>query len=400
MLLAKKSILFIYGSVYDPYKTHRSSVVNFATEFLKQGYKPIFVDICAKGGVELIVSLVQDRNIAAVYCEQGWGLDIPVNNGGMLRNLYELLAKPVFAHIREYPYYPWLVPKITNDCYNWHVFHAEQSCVDLAHKMANLKGHHDVMRIVAQVTGYDYDAAHKPLKDRPIDFLYVGSYKNPMKIRDEFATKSGDMLKVFDAIVDENVMDEYVPSWRATEKILPQYGYEFNPADSKIQFLLFMTMKFICQYRRKLMFSKLVKYPLYLVMAHEKPDVKFHPDTVIKPPMNFPETMKLYEQAKSLIVCQPHFPNSVSERTPSAMYRGTAVITNTNTTVEEFFTPNKNILDLNHDYSNLGEKMEMVKDYAFAQEMVENARDFVSKEMSPEKATRKIMKTMGLKPLL
>ena len=51
-------------------------------------------------------------------------------------------------------------------------------------------------------------------------------------------------------------------------------------------------MKFICQYRRKLMFSKLVKYPLYLVMAHEKPDVKFHPDTVIKPPMNFPETMK------------------------------------------------------------------------------------------------------------
>lgn len=389
------SILFLYSRTADPYLTHATSIKTFAAAYARRGISAVTLDMTAPDFGPQFGRIVTQPHVIAVHCEQGWGLDIAVDGGGgRAVDPYVALNKPAMAHIRDYPFYPWLRQKTFPPRSHRIVFYTERSAAELVLALPGIAASGSRHAFMPHVY-FDTDAREQPIpwRERAIDLLYVGSYQDPGPYREAFAQKHPDRRGLLDHLIDAALFDYRTPFWRTAEKLAAERGVEARNTNVIYLDMLVAANQFIRNERRRRLLEKLARYPMYLVWSGPRPAIALHPDTRVADANKIPETLALCENAKAMAMCLNNFPYSLSERLLSAMHRGAAVVCNPNSLIEEAFVPEKDILLWDTD-GDLARQMDLLKDAQFAEALTASARAKVVRDFSPDLAVDRFIESI------
>lgn len=401
MFLKEKSVLFIYASSADKYMTHRACVSTLAGEYLKYGYRPLFVDLDKESSQNEILELVQRKDVVAVHCEQSWGVDLKVEKAGQLVNLFEAYAKPVMSHIRDYCFYPWLTSRIKDDSFMQTFFHIAEDAKEIALQI-NPSPHarHEVTPIFYPTIGFDPMAAAVPVAERPIKTLCVTSYRKPEEFWLSVQAEMPDLIPSFEAAVEESVFAYDVPIWQVAKKKYEETGRPFDFQKRECLFFAAKVQGFTRMYRRKAFMEALADTPAYIVFAGDMTGIPLHKDSEVHGAKTLPETMALMAQSRCVAVCHPPYPFSLSERFSGAMSRGAAVVANVNPKMRQHFKHGTSVLEVKDDFSDLADEVARLDDLSFAQGIADNGKEIAEKIFSPSQAAKKFMDALGLEPLI
>lgn len=380
------TVLFLYAAKADPFLTHRTSIQTYAAAYARRGIGAVTLDINAVDFPAQLAENAPRKDVVAVHCEQSWGLDLVAEQGGRAADLFELLGKPAIAHIRDYPFYPWLRARTLAPTRNRLLFFTEKSAVDF---VAPFRGRATVQNAFGFAPHIYLHAADETqpvlaYQDRPIDLLYVGSYHDPMAERAKFVAAQPGLAGLLDAVIDAAVDDHHRPFWRIADEVTKAQGLAPDHTSAVYLDVLVAANQFIRNERRRRLLVKLAPHKMHLVWSGPKPDIALHPDTVVTQGNKLPETLALCGQAKAMAMCLNNFPYSLSERLLSAMDRGAAVIAAPNGMIEETFRDGEDILTLDAGYHNVDAQIARLRGGTFAEALTVRARDKVRREFSPD----------------
>lgn len=396
-LFKGKHILFLYSSVHDRYKTHRTSARVYANAYEMQGISSVFLDISDDAFTPKVLEALFEPGLLAVHCEQGWGLDLSFNVGGSTVDPYVETGLPAIAHIRDYPFYPWLIDKTLASQPNRLLHYTDASATDFAHQygVRGPKQAHAFAPHIYLDHGVHSEDIYRSREDRDIDLLYVGSYSNPSNAREKFLSVHKGHSQLFDDLIDLACSDFHGVYWEHAEKVALSHDIPCSLDEPVFQDLLVTGSEFIRYERRRRLLGQLAPHPMYLVWSGDPPNVSLHPDTVLVSGTTFPETLDLMSRSKAMAMCLNNFSCSVSERLLSCMHRGAAVLCHGNTLIDSSFRDGKTFFRLDNDFKNVTHKIECLEDGALVENVTQAARTLVMEEYSPEIRVRQFLSSIA-----
>ncbi len=380
------TVLFLYSSKADPYLTHRTSVQTYSAAYARAGIGAIALDITGADFSARLAEIAPRADVIAIHCEQSWGLDLVVERNGHAADMFELLNKPAIAHIRDYPFYPWLRTRTLVPKRNRLLFFTEKSAVDFVAPFLGRATAENVYSFAPHIylQGGDDPEPLPTYQERLIDLLYVGSYADPMVERAKFVTAQPGLAGLLDAVIDAAVDEHGAPFWKIAYGVTKDRGLAPDHSSAVYLDLLVAANQFIRNERRRRLLAKLAPHKMHLVWSGPKPDVQLHPDTVVAAGNTLPETLSLCRQAKAMAMCLNSFPYSLSERLLSAMDRGAAVVCAPNAMIEDTFSDGDTILTLDAGYNNVDEQVARLRDPSFGAALTARAQEKVRREFSPD----------------
>ncbi|MEQ9109282.1 MAG: glycosyltransferase [Rhodospirillaceae bacterium] len=390
-----REILFLYSSAHDRYLTHRTSVKVYAAAYQKWGIGPHFLDLASENFAAEFLKHFESSALLAVHCEQGWGVDIVLENG---QDPFVTYGKPAISHIRDYPFYPWLMCKTLQALPNRLLHYTEASASDFSARfgaVAHRQTHSFAPHIYLD-SNPRMDDIYRPQRDRDIDLLYVGSYTDPEKFRSEYLANYKGSERVFDDLIERACHDFHGVYWQHVEAVASSHGIAPDLSQAIYRDLLVQGNQYIRMERRRLLLAKLAPYPLHLIWSGDPPDIKLHPDTVLVSGNTFPETLELMGRAKAMAMCLNNFPCSVSERFLSSMHRGAAVLCHGNVLIDAYFKDGENFLRFDDEFENVPTQIEKLRDTACIKTMTDNARNVVMREFSPERRIEQFLSSLDM----
>ncbi len=378
------TILFLHAPKADPYLTHRTSIATYAAAYRRQGIEAVVLDLSVPDFMTRFAEITSRPDVIAVHCEQSWGLDLAIEQAGKAVDVFEYFNKPAIAHIRDYPFYPWLRGRTLVPRGNRILCFTERSAVDFAGPFQG-SGVRSQIHFAPHIYLDSEDhAAPVPWRARPIDLLYVGSYADPMAERAKFATARPELAPLLDAIIDQALPDYHTPFWVTAAKVTKAQGLAPDHGSAIYLDLLVAANQFIRNERRRRMLLGLASIPMHLIWSGPKPDISLHPDTVVMSANTLPDTLALCGQAKAMAMCLNNFATSLSERLLSAMQRGAAVLCAANAMIDGVFEDGKDIITLGADYRDVGERFAALRDPHKGEALTSAARAKVEAEYSPD----------------
>jgi len=358
--------IFLYKNSADIFGTHRNSIVNYASGFMRYGYRPYFFELSnPEQWLNQLLRLTSTHDNVFIHCEQGHGLDLVVPEPVTKKPefLANIIKKPIISHIRDYPYVPWVSPKIYHLTEYHHIYHTDRLAPDFVKEIYGKRGHHRFFPHIYFDNYLEHQLADIPPSKRKIGLLYVGSYREPEQYRQNFLEKYPDSGRLFSEIIDK-AMDEYsVPIWEIVQQLCQQQGKEYF-LGSKDRFLdLSFHTGFFVRWERKAKFlEKISRHPLTLIWSGPLPVKNLHPKTNLIESAPLEKTLNMIAHSRTVIMCLNNFTDSLSERLLSSMVRGSAVISNTNTLIESSFKESEEILVYDAKMSNIEDKLSIAYD--------------------------------------
>jgi hypothetical protein len=378
---AGSSLLFLYSSKADPYFTHRVSIENYAAAYAKRGIRSVVLDMTAPDFMARFAETAPRPDVVAVHCEQSWGLDLATGSPGA--DMFEYLNKPALAHIRDYPFYPWLRTRTLVPRGNRLLFFTEKSAVDFVAPFRGTPGPANRFEFAPHIYLESGSSAATD-EDRPIDLLYVGSYADPGEIRRKFTALQPDFAKALDAIIDRTAHDHYTPFWKSAAGIAADCGIAPDHGSPAYLDLLVAANQFIRNERRRVLLERLAPHPMHLVWSGPRPAVTLHSDTVVTAGNTLPSTLALCAKSKAMVMCLNNFPYSLSERLLSAMHQGAVVLCHGNAMIDQTFRDGEDILMLDAGAGNVDDQLARLKDADFTRALSDAARRKVMASFSPD----------------
>ena len=101
-------------------------------------------------------------------------------------------------------------------------------------------------------------------------------------------------------------------------------------------------------------------------------------------PKRFTDLLRLFDEARALIVVQPNFSHALTERTLTAMQRGAVVLSTPNAFLDEHFVDGEDYLRIDGSWADLDEKIASLADARRTDAIAEAAWRKVTKRFSPE----------------
>lgn len=383
---AGKTIVFVHNPAADRYHTHRLSIATYASAYRRVGIAAATLDISAPDFVARFAEAVRKPDVLAVHCEQSWGLDLTLTIGGQAIDPYEAFGKPAIAHIRDYPFYPWLRSRTLVSRPNRLLFFTERSAVDFIGPFGGAPAPDRHASFAAHITLDEPIQAASPVTswaDRPIDLLYVGSYADPMAEREKFSAVHPELRTVLDAVIELCTHEYRLPFWRAAEDIVNKHG-GVDTAGAVFLDLLVAANQFIRNERRRILLHRLAPHPMTLVWSGPRPPIDLHPDTRVIAGNTLTETLALCRSAKAMAMCLNNFPYSLSERLLSAMARGAVVLCHANAMIEDVFRDGEDILMLEADGANVGDQLATLQVTSRADAIVAAAATKVERQFTAD----------------
>jgi hypothetical protein len=165
----------------DPYGTHDVSSRAFAAAYQALGFAPAFVNLSAPVNLPRLLEVFGAGEFAFAHCEQGHGLSLSARIGGRDLGLFDHFNVPAIAHVRDYPFAPWLRPYLLKANQNVFVFHTDACAPDMLRPLGITRGTHRFAPHVA------LEAPEPHAGERDIPLLYIGSISAATRLPRLFA---------------------------------------------------------------------------------------------------------------------------------------------------------------------------------------------------------------------
>ncbi|MEQ8736035.1 MAG: hypothetical protein RIC29_14005 [Rhodospirillaceae bacterium] len=386
----QKKILILYCSTFDPNLTHRASTSIYGSSYLRAGIQPVFLDIAEKGSTETALHLAKDPDVIAIHCEQGWGLDLQLPNSDM--SLFDILDKPVVTHIRDHPFCPWLLPKITAAPRRAILAFTDGDAVEYC-KAAGLAETKTLLfepHIYLPINLGHVEETKTPMRDRDFKFLYAGTYQPPEDARSAYLKNYNDFSQAFDALVETALHSDGVALWQQGQEIATDLNVFESLTAPSFTNLLFQANQFIRHEKRRVLLKRFAKFPMHLIWRGPLPEFSFHPDTTVAEPTNFVELNQLLQRSRAMVMSLNNFQASLSERLLNAMLHSVSVWCSPTPFMKKHFEHNKDFIDYSDESMTDDQISDLLHNTAYLDEISNNAQPKAMKFSPDQHITRMI----------
>ncbi len=391
----KGYILYIHNPGADLYRSHIAIINNYAAGFLRFGYLPIYISMANPNWPNIIFEYLSNNEIKAVVSITGWGTDLKINHSGQEISLYQHFKKPVLRICGDYPFSPWVWDKVNDTFEGCFTFHTDQKHPELLSGEVPDDHRHYYVPTLCQDISYSRVKAKTPRCIRPYPFIYVGGYIDIEEIRQTVYQQFKEWSSFYDELIEIALFEYHTPIWSIAKQLCLEKSLPASIRDESYRNMLFYANQYVRFFRRQTLLKKLAAYPGMFILAKGRPPgLVFHKDAVVTDTMRIDKVLDLFYQAKSIVMSLPNFAYGHSERMLNAMHRGCVAISSTNSIIDQEFTDGRDYLKLDPQFGNLDEKIEILNDEAFCDELALNAISSVEEHHLPDDIIRHIIDTL------
>lgn len=394
--MQRDTVIVYIGESHDMFGTHDISSSVFSREYAARGYKVFRAELDNKEQVAESVALCRSGRVAFAHCEQSHGISMAIKTRDMAerRNIFELLDIPAFAHLRDYPFYPWVRKQFVRTSSAVTVFHIDK----MAPALGQVMGSHARHKFLPHAyLDWKFDPEECTERKKQINLLWIGGYKDPLSFREPYADAFSSRFDLFDACVDACIDSYHTPIWESIAKVHHEFSMPFSLNEESGQNITFLINQYVRHERRRRIFLELSKRKeAVIVWAGPVPELARRPEAKILEKTHLEVTLNMINQARTMVMLLNNFSHGLSERLLSAMRRRCCVISSTNKLIEQTFKHQENILLLNSHLGNLDENIEFASDSEHRNHIVESAYETVVPAYSVSNHVGMILRECGI----
>lgn len=348
--LKKESVVLFNGQ--SQYDVLRYFIFDLSRSFEKLGLEVTIIDLLGPSWVDKLEQTIKEKNISFFLSMNGMGINLKIGN----KSLFDHLNIPYFLFMVDHPMYH------LNRLLNNNINNIIISCVDRNHiKFLNkyISGDYTKTFIPHGATTIEsFSLEQKKIKDRDIDLLFTGTYKDPDSLREHWVTQPKYIFKLYDEIMERAIYEPNKSLFEVAEEVCENKGIDHVYLHRPLfwQLLLYVD-EYIRHKIRKEFINFLSKQPLSIEvygngwekLNREYENIKFGR------PLNFSEVLIKMNNSKIVGHVCPSFIDGGHERMFTAMLHGAVSFVDTNRYIESNFEEGKDILtySLNNYNNNL-----------------------------------------------
>jgi len=371
--MQRDSVIIYVSGKHDIFGTHAVSSFVFAKEYMARGYKVINVSLHDASQISQSVELCESGRVAFAHCEQGRGIALKIKDGKRNKphNIFESLGIPAIAHLRDYPFCPWVRNKFIATSSAVTVFHIDKMAPSLGQQMGSSARNQFLPHAYLD---WQHDPDECVERKKQTEVLWVGGYRDPKTFRGPYAEIFFSRFDLFDACVEACIDNYHTPIWETVAQVSQGFSMPFSLRDQSAQNLVFLVNQFVRHERRRRLFLALSRRKeAIIVWAGAVPRLHRRPEATVLTKTRLDATLNMINKARTMVMVLNNFSHGLSERMLSAMHRRCCVISSTNSLIEQTFKHRDNILLLNTNLGNLDECIELASDDRIRDQIVKSA---------------------------
>jgi hypothetical protein len=359
-------VVILGGSAYN---ATRHFAFDLTNAFSKLGYNVELVNPNLKGLDEIF----RKRKVLFILGMNGHGIL------QLSRDLYKNRLKvPYFAYLVDHPMY-----HIGRFDFNTSPKNLIISCVDQTH-VDYLKKYFtgDYFKVfVPHGSALSIkEPPIKPIKSRPIDILFAGTYISPDDCRSHWISDS-IYGKVIDEIVENALYQNKQPLLDIAEKTFSNKGMEFNYSkDEKLKNMLVKADYFIRGRRRKEVLENLINLPIHVFHSGWSYLESMGGNVKVFSNINYDEFQKKMFESKIVLNVLPNLVFGGHDRLFTSTLAGSVCLTDSNPYLNSWYKDKEDILMYNFKDSNLSDQVhQMLLNDVKLQEIADKGKEITKK---------------------
>lgn len=369
MSVAKRRETIILLNGQGQYNVTRHFITDLAEAFAAIGYEAAGIDLTENAWVRELERQINEKNVFAFVSVNAIGIDLKVGNNA----LFDQLKIPLCAFLVDHPMYH--IPRLTTGVNNLIV-----SCIDNSHLeflRAFMKGQYTKVFIPHGAPMFDQTKNAPPFRERDIDLLFLGTYSDPERLRQNWLSLPPAVSRIYDEIM-ENALE---PSGRTIVEIAQSVLMERGVDPEYMQHLKFWTfLEQVDRYVRALRRNRFVGWLAKLGVRAELYGNGWEklrlPGSQLKinSPVDFMTARQLMRRSKMVATVLPNFTEGGHERIFTSMAEGAVCLTDGNRYLERQFKDREDILFYAFNEDSVAKALTLLEDTDLLQRIADNGR--------------------------
>lgn len=342
----KPFMVLLYSQICDPNGTHKQSLAALSKCITKSGIAVRKYCIESLRDIEDLTAACLNENCIGVYCEQGWGLNLRDLQNQKIWNVHSQI--PVFAVIRDMPFYYYVRDNIENLTNNVSVFFTDQTAAAyVAQTGIKTEAQLFFLPHVDFMPHCDLSGAETAKAEKIGPILYAGSYRDPNTGYERWSAMSHGQRSTLSVLVDAAYDDYDKPTWQHAIDLFNCDKADFPPPNSSRFHELCTCANEVIRNGRRLDLIEILapKVPVTFVWNGLWPDVRLHKDSTIISRAKLVDVSRLMNQAKACVMSLNNFTHSLSERLLGTFKSKTVPICANNALMRQHFKMHDTVLD-------------------------------------------------------
>lgn len=323
-------------SQYDVLRHH---IEILGKVFEELGFKTCLIDLMDEKWSVKLNEAVSTEEIYFFLGLNGMGIEITSNE----KSIYTLLNKPFMGCFGDSPIYHYdrletgrTLNKDFIACF-----------VDKNHinYVSNIHGNGFLKKFIASCINTSIKSDPKPIRERKIDILFSGTYKDPDKIRESWIPLGKEINKLMISISEQGLYQTRKDLSEVAKEVIQYLGMDMGWIDKrKFAGVLVNIDEYVRNYRRKKVIESLTDVPLKLYgNGWEFLDLR-NSKIEYCGPGNILTTNKLMEETKIVLNVFPYWTNGIHERILNTIAKGAVSLSDNNSYLTRHFKEDKDIL--------------------------------------------------------
>lgn len=371
--------------VVDPHGSLRLAAHTYRAALEEEGCPTLVIDLdqFRQTDAEALCA----PQVRGIFSDGGWINTVQVATAHGPKALVDLLEKPVVALINDNPCAYWMPQVIAQDRPHQTTAFLDPDFATLWSRWAVPAGRHQVY-----VPACPVPPRSAPEGERAIDILVAVSVRPADQFRAMVRANFRDpiFLRLFDGIVDTGLgpSGTSLAFSTLTDGVCRSLGVRLDHRSPAQRTLLYAADGFIRNQRRHRMLTALAGQPILLVGGG--PEVPVHPHTRCLPAMPHADLLRLYGQARTVVVSPP-YAGGLSERVIQPMAAGALVLSPPTGMSDRLLGRDRVFVTVRADFADVQTGLDRARDPVFRGQAVAGALDSVRQRFSPAAMAKQIL---------
>ncbi|WP_258760222.1 glycosyltransferase [Cytobacillus firmus] len=365
-LAAKTIVLISGGSAYN-------ATCHFGFE-LEKAFKKIGYDVVLLNNARGLDKIMRKRDVYFILGMNGHGITELYNQ------IYEnKLSVPYLAFLVDHPLYHIDRFDFNKSSKNLIVSCVDKTHIDYLHQY--FTGTYSKVFIPHGAALAIPDAPIKPIKDRPIDILFAGTFISTTECRNNWISDPF-YSEIIEKIIEKALYQNKESLIEIAEKTFAANGIEFDyPANAKLVELLFQADYYIRGRRRMEVLESLKDLQLQVYHSDWSYLEAMSGNVKVFPNINYDDLQKKMLDSKIVLNVLPNLVNGGHDRIFTSMLAGAVSLTDSNTFLHSYFKDNQSILLYSFNEAQFaGKVQQMLKDTDKLQKIAEKGRKIAQEQ--------------------
>jgi glycosyltransferase involved in cell wall biosynthesis len=363
------TIVIIYGG--SAYYATCYFGFDLAKAFQQLGYS---VELLNVQNIRRLKTILRKRNVFFILGMNGHGIT------ELSKDLYNYkLTVPYFAYLVDHPMYHSQRFDFNSSSQNLIV-----SCVDKSHVHyleTYFSGNFSKVFVPHGSALSIPDLEMKPIKDRPIDILFAGSYFSTEECRNHWISDSS-YKDIMDEIVENGIYENKKPLMEIAKETFLSKGIDFDYSNNeRLKNLITQVDLFIRGRRRKEVLESLISLPLHVYHSDWSYLESLGGKVKVYPAINYDEFQKKMFESKIVLNVLPNLVFGGHDRIFTSMLAGSVSLTDPNRYLHSCFKDEENILMYKFQEADFANKVQqLLCDHDKLQEMSEKGKKIAQED--------------------